>query len=1285
MTNLNSPILQGGIKNVNFFNGRLLTATDLRDEQAANRQQHRQLGQATGSGVVYGLEVSMVAAKRVQVTAGLAINDQGQPLMLPDDSEIILAATDSSNGAAPDFFADCEQPLPQESAEETDVYALVLAPAAGYSGSAPKHTLQDEGRLNGCGKRYAVEGVKFRLVRFNEDTLADLGAATRTEILALLDAVEPTAAQRSRLRNLLAHLCFGTEPLAAFGREPFQRDGHKSVYWRYGALDALRANGRLNPCDVPLALIHLTAAGIQMVDLWAVRRRATAVTPSAIWPTAVADRRPAEAEAIFLQFQAHLEQLGLAQPATTISAPAYFRYLPPAGLLPGAAPATTPNAFFSGYPVRQTGPFDGGRLQALLRDSYNYPPIDLDQEEPVRLYKRPSGNDEVYTLFTTVRLPPLEAMADDLRHHNKHLHGWGIVCGLKVRCGPDDLGQQRRHVSVGSGYALDCEGNNLSIHGQKVVDVMAAVDRLTHEDPKNPPLQNGRGEVCLTLALDDEGRPSVDVARYTPEEKGIQAMLKGTLLTDFYEHCIVGLLEAIKTQFTPQPGEEKELVGPTQKRLITFMNLVVQLIKGEYGRYVYLSPQEDEILRNFYLLLRALLQSSTFCGMFDNARPFPDYPFPKHNIHTIFGQGGHSRLRLHPSGQLAGTVGSDNQIHLYNLAEEKMVAAVEMPGGEGLIVQDVAFAPDGQQLYAIGNIKNRDTILAIAEISSLDKGQLKWRPINIWCGLRLRRLATASQFPNQLYAVGDGDDNGLFEIDPDSTNPQARRISDQFHPAGHLVIHQESGIAYASQAANPNNDTFNQVYVFDIGAGKGDSFEFDETGRDDLLVANDPTTKQIYLFVVVDHTSAELSGNGILQLDATNGRPHALIDLKEKTVVHLGHVPGSNKLLVSLEDSFRLRRVTIARQSTLDEDYHFPLQISPLALAAASEQERVYALNGLSMTLTSIPTAYLVEQERNEAEPPPGGQAFLNSLESYRNDIFAAFIDLLGGLLQYLKDCLCDHFLVNCPDCEEVEPIYLACVSIRDNQVHHVCNFSRRKYVKSFPTVGYWLSILPLAPFIKQALTRFCCAILPDMFGRYQTAGHKGYNVGVSGYQARQGLAFASSGKMGGQIRRVMGRLNLAREMAGDWRTAVLSETVSNLFISPLRSEPEIAQEEVGGQPVEKVNKKMADSDINVVGVEKYDPSHGRENLINLSRSPLRLRAGSQVKLYEEDGVVRYAALVDDKTAAKTTETAVAPVVETTKLQERLTIQQDKIAQLETELAALRQFRDEVRTFMERK
>jgi hypothetical protein len=49
-------ILDQGIRNTNFFNGRILTADDLRTEQDANRQQHEQLGQAIGAGIVNGLD-----------------------------------------------------------------------------------------------------------------------------------------------------------------------------------------------------------------------------------------------------------------------------------------------------------------------------------------------------------------------------------------------------------------------------------------------------------------------------------------------------------------------------------------------------------------------------------------------------------------------------------------------------------------------------------------------------------------------------------------------------------------------------------------------------------------------------------------------------------------------------------------------------------------------------------------------------------------------------------------------------------------------------------------------------------------------------------------------------------------------------------------------------------------------------------------------------------------------------------------------------------------------------
>ena len=48
----------GGIRSVNFFNGRLLTGEDLSREQDANELARLRLGRAVGSGVAYGLEVA---------------------------------------------------------------------------------------------------------------------------------------------------------------------------------------------------------------------------------------------------------------------------------------------------------------------------------------------------------------------------------------------------------------------------------------------------------------------------------------------------------------------------------------------------------------------------------------------------------------------------------------------------------------------------------------------------------------------------------------------------------------------------------------------------------------------------------------------------------------------------------------------------------------------------------------------------------------------------------------------------------------------------------------------------------------------------------------------------------------------------------------------------------------------------------------------------------------------------------------------------------------------------
>ena len=64
---------------------------------------------------------------------------------------------------------------------------------------------------------------------------------------------------------------------------------------------------------------------------------------------------------------------------------------------------------------------------------------------------------------------------NDLRFHNKHLHGWGIVCGLRVTCGPDGEGERRANVTVHPGYALDCEGNDIRLDDDATLDIMRMI------------------------------------------------------------------------------------------------------------------------------------------------------------------------------------------------------------------------------------------------------------------------------------------------------------------------------------------------------------------------------------------------------------------------------------------------------------------------------------------------------------------------------------------------------------------------------------------------------------------------------------------------------------------------------------------------------------------------------------------------------------------------------------------------------------------------------------------
>jgi hypothetical protein len=412
------PVLTGGIRNTNFFNGRLLTAEDLTDFQTANVQQHHQLAHAVGDGVVYGFSVTLSSQPTatqvvLHVTQGLALNRNGQAVALPSDIELALVPSTDAQNAAAGQFAVC-QPPQNTVLTNPGLYILTALPVSGLSTeSAPKTDVLDPGVATTCASRWAVEGAKFRTVQLtlgtNPDpsTLAGQAAQLATQLdplLIKLAGVSGAAADQlkaqiaplmSKLRNSVAHMCFGTEKSANFPANPFGRTNGDSLFEEYGALDDLRDQGLLTDCDVPLALLYWTTAGLQFIDMWSVRRTVFPQAASDAWAPLAGRRRMAEGLATFLQFQKQLDEIVKmatgATPLTSVVATDYFAYLPASGFVPIGGIKSSIGfdylQFLKGHTYRDPVFIEGAQLRTLFHSSLLLPPINLASGEMFWLYR----------------------------------------------------------------------------------------------------------------------------------------------------------------------------------------------------------------------------------------------------------------------------------------------------------------------------------------------------------------------------------------------------------------------------------------------------------------------------------------------------------------------------------------------------------------------------------------------------------------------------------------------------------------------------------------------------------------------------------------------------------------------------------------------------------------------------------------------------------------------------------------------------------------------------------
>jgi hypothetical protein len=397
---------------VHYFNGRLLSAEDLRAEQDFNHEERRHLAQAAGHGIAYGLDVRQLTNRppnppTISISAGIALTRSGETLHLPQSIELSLARPPLDTPTSGAQFAPCGD------LDDTDayiagggVYLLTMYPVEGYEGRAYASGLNNS--IATCNNKYRVKGVRFRVIQFTPPGI--------------------NFADAEHLRNWLAHRCFGTETKqAAFAQFP------TTAADSYGLLDDLRPNV-LTDCDVPLALLYWTStAGLVFLDQWAVRRRITSPAPHG-W-SMFSDRRVSEREATLMQFDEQLADLITTLGVPNVIAAAatnHFRYLPPAGILPLATPTQNrgfdDQTFFTGITTRATVTDDnspiiieGARVESLLRASFSYPPIDLTSGVMVWLYRvreNMQSQAQPYLIFATGHMPYVGDPHYGVNRHN---------------------------------------------------------------------------------------------------------------------------------------------------------------------------------------------------------------------------------------------------------------------------------------------------------------------------------------------------------------------------------------------------------------------------------------------------------------------------------------------------------------------------------------------------------------------------------------------------------------------------------------------------------------------------------------------------------------------------------------------------------------------------------------------------------------------------------------------------------------------------------------------------
>ncbi|WP_020588526.1 DUF6519 domain-containing protein [Desulfobacter curvatus] len=721
---------------------------------------------------------------------------------------------------------------------------------------------------------------------------------------------------------------------------------------------------------------------------------------------------------------------------------------------------------------------------------------------------------------------------NDLSRHNKFLHGWGIVCGLALECSkknPDS-------VVLQPGYALDCEGRDLILEKAATLNIPKLMEKAGINP--EPASRDERMGLCLYIESSEEKKLDVGIEVLETQEQGWSEIFSDTLLMDFYQDCILDLINMFKLSMDEDDEViarctrtlcGKKLLPPARRRGLAVANLVFNDAAGGASNTVLnVSPCEHALIRDLYARLQDYLQSKTFCAQFEQ-NEFPDYPFnPKTACRcTWFTPEDLDHVRLHPDGRiLFGWQRNSSRIFVFQYLNPvcmgDLIGYVDVPKVEDGTITDLAVSEKGM-IHLSVILQKENTLFLRGQFAAPEdkKCEIKmdWETAFL-AGRKIARIGLSPWSGKHLYAVALCDGVFFLELDKIFQDGKVGRNPDWIFPAsGHIRFDKMSNQVLAT-AFSPVTDKdkdalscakgrYNAMAVFNASpsgeqpvpamlhfyvnekpASGSDGFDISPStqviGGSEFTIARGSIVTDLQTFVVIDENDkkilcafdmGDIQYGENKQMNWFGEKRHSFgaakkVDLSYISSKELDGVIASRFAMHDLQ--YIPSDPKLIKKGLLDS---IPVQAGPVEVIVNSELEQVVILNhtGQSITIFNYDL--------------PAYQKESKTLAAYRKEVISAFFSLSSGIAQYLKDCFCHHLLIRCPECDDDDKVYLGCLTLADDEVYEICNFTKRKYVKTFPAMSYWFSLLPVEGLVAWVVEKLCCLVMPDYISEKPETG----------------------------------------------------------------------------------------------------------------------------------------------------------------------------------------------------